>query len=155
MWLSLCFQHKFDGSSVSFDPTFKLAPSLGLCAFSNFITTPELSFPFLFPADDKSSFIIPTATHNIGENKVYSATARKFLFSSLFGVDIHLFIKSMNIYWMCHCQYLLYLIKHFFFLNHSTPTTTRRTLFNQRTSQNPETILKPKTKTSTYANIRS
>ena len=36
---------------------------------------------FLFPADDKSSFIIPTVTHNIDENSVYSATARKFLFS--------------------------------------------------------------------------
>ena len=45
------------------------------------LTTPELSFPFLFPADDKSSFIIPTSTHNIDESGVYSATARKFLFS--------------------------------------------------------------------------
>ena len=36
---------------------------------------------FLFPADDKSSFIIPTSTHNIDENSVYSATARKFFLS--------------------------------------------------------------------------
>ena len=64
--------------------TFKLAPSLGLCPFSNFITIPELSFPFLFPADDESLFIIPTATHNIDENNLYSANARKFIFFFFF-----------------------------------------------------------------------